>query len=150
MSDEPSAPAPEQPPAGASPLGGDGPISGFELKVALNSLGYGQTQGDIERLILDLDPQNTGTIDFDRFAELIAAKMAARDEIDQIQMAFDMLDGDRTGRVSFKNLQAVAKELGETLSDQELHEMINEADADNDGEISFDEFAALVRAAKLS
>jgi hypothetical protein len=76
--------------------------------------------------------------------------MLTREEIDQIQMAFEMLDEDLTGHITFANLKRVARDLGEALRDQELHEIINEADTDNDSKISFDEFVALVRSAKLS
>lgn len=99
---------------------------------------------------MEVDPHNTGKIDFQNFAELIHSKMAEREQIDQIQMAFEMLDDDRTGRISFRNLKRVAKELGENLTEQEIHEMINEADTDNDGEICFEEFVALVRTASFS
>jgi len=35
--------------------------------------------------------------------------------------------------ISIKNLRRVAKELGETMDDNELQEMIERADSDQDG-----------------
>lgn len=128
----------------------DGLISKHDLKIALNSLGFEFSQEEIQRLIMELDPKNTGTIDYENFAELINTKMSEKEQIDQIKMAFEMLDDDKTGKVTFKNLKRIARELGETLTDQEIHEMINEADVDNDGEISFEEFVALVKTASFS
>ena len=44
-----------------------------------------------------------------------------------------------TGKISFKNLKRVAKELGERMTDEELQEMIDEADRDGDGEVNEEE-----------
>ncbi|OHT05217.1 Caltractin [Tritrichomonas foetus] len=131
-------------------LNRDGVIDPDELKTALNSLGFEFSQQEIQRIIMELDPNNTGTIDFHNFSDLIHSKMAERDQIDQIQMAFDMLDFDKTHKITFKNLKQIAKELGENITDQEIREMLNEADTDNDGEISFEEFFALVRTASFA
>mgnify|MGYP002359223219 CR=1 FL=1 len=45
-----------------------------------------------------------------------------------------------SGYISIKNLRRVAKELGETIDDSELQEMIERADTDNDGLVSEEEF----------
>ena len=55
-----------------------------------------------------------------------------------------MFDDDGTGKISIKNLKRVARELGETMTEAELHEMIDRADGDRDGEISPEEFYAIM------
>ena len=50
---------------------------------------------------------------------------------------FNLFDDDQTGRITLRNLKRVAKELGETMSDAELMEMMA-PDLDQGGEISPD------------
>jgi centrin-1 len=69
--------------------------------------------------------------------------------------AFKLFDDDGTGKISFKNLKRVARELGkflilgETMTDEELQEMIEEADRDGDGEIGEDDFIRIMKKSNL-
>ena len=67
-----------------------------------------------------------------------------RDPIEEIKRAFRLFDDDGTGKISFRNLKRVARELGENLSDEELRAMIDEFDLDEDGEINEQEFIQIM------
>lgn len=64
----------------------------------------------------------------------VGEKIVNRDPIEEIRRAFKLFDDDNTGKISFRNLKRVARELGENLSDEELRAMIEEFDLDEDGE----------------
>ena len=68
---------------------------------------------------------------------LCVATQSDKDSREDIQKVFNLFDDDQTGKISLRNLKRVAKELGETMSDAELLEMIERADTDTDGEINF-------------
>ena len=76
---------------------------------------------------------------------MMTAKMGERDSKEEILKAFRLFDDDETGKISFKNLKRVAKELGENMTDEELAEMIEEADRDGDGEINEEEFLRIMK-----
>ncbi len=49
-------------------------------------------------------------------------------------------------QITFQHLKRVARELGESLTDEELREMIDEADRAGSGEgVSFEDFASLMK-----
>ena len=72
------------------------------------------------------------------------AQQSDKDSREDIQKVFNLFDDDQTGHISLRNLKRVAKELGETMTDAELLEMIERADTDQDGEISPEEFYAIM------
>lgn len=49
------------------------------------------------------------------------------------------------GKISLRKLKRICKELGETLSDDELQAMIEEFDKDGDGQINVEEFMAIMK-----
>ena len=75
--------------------------------------------------------------------------MAERDPREEILKAFRLFDDDNSGKISLRNLKRVARELGETMTDDELQEMIDEADRDGDGEISEEDFIRVMKKTNL-
>jgi centrin-1 len=67
-------------------------------------------------MISDVDADGSGTIGFDEFLSLMSAKMAERDPREEILKAFRLFDDEESGKITFKNLKRVAKELGENIS----------------------------------
>ncbi|KAK7922611.1 hypothetical protein WMY93_009513 [Mugilogobius chulae] len=114
---------------------GSGVIDVKELKVAMRALGFEPKKEEIKKMVADIDKEGSGTIDFDDFLSMMTAKMTEKDSKEEILKAFRLFDDDCTGKISFKNLKRVAKELGENLRDEELQDMIDEADRDGDGEV---------------
>ncbi|ETS61209.1 hypothetical protein PaG_05170 [Moesziomyces aphidis] len=122
----------------------DGAIDYHELKVAMRALGFDLKKAEVLKLLRDHDKTNSGLLEWDDFNKIMSDKIAARDPMDEIRKAFALFDDDGTGKISLRNLKRVAKELGESLDDDELQAMIDEFDLDQDGEISQDEFIQIM------
>jgi len=93
---------------------------------------------------LQVDTDGDGTIDFDEFVELMKNKMKGLDAEEEIREAFKVFDKDGNGFISAAELRHVMTNLGEKLTDEEVDEMIREADVDGDGQINYEEFVKMM------
>ena len=120
-----------------------GEIDTEELKQALKNLGIDAKNQTLSNMMADLDTDKSGKIDFEEFINMMTAKMSDRDTRDDLQKVYRLFLGDeadaKTG-ITLGDLRKVAKDLGETMTDEELKEMIKRADLDNDEEVNFEEF----------
>merc|ERR1711933_456885 len=122
-----------------------GTIDAKELRVAMRALGFEPKKEEIKKMIQDIDKDGSGTIDFAEFLEMMTTKMSEKDSREEILKAFRLFDDDETGFITLKNLRRVAKEIGENMTDEELQEMIDEADRDGDGQVSEEEFLRMMK-----
>lgn len=110
----------------------------------MTSLGFESKNGAIFQLISDLDADGNGTIDFNEWFTLMTKRVNDKDSRYNIAKIFYLFDDQRTGYISVKNLRRVAQDLGESLSEEELQELITRADTDHDGLVSEEEFYTIV------
>lgn len=115
-----------------------------ELKAAMVSLGFDSKNGAIFQMITDLDSDGNGSLDFNEFLGLMTTKISDRNTKTQYQKVFNMYDDGKNGYLTVDNLARVANELGETVSAEELGELIRRADTDKDGVVSEEEFYAIM------
>lgn len=69
------------------------------------------------------------------FLTMMARKMKDTDSEEEIREAFKVFDRDNNGFISAAELRHVMTSIGERLTDDEVDEMIREADQDGDGRI---------------
>ena len=113
-------------------------------------------------MIDDADEDESGTINFPEFVGLMLKRQTSgltREDIKQVMglkchqmllvqvmdsilssQAYRVFDKDGNGYVSAGELRFVMSKLGVHFSDEELEEMVLEADLNGDGQVSFDEF----------
>ncbi|ELU36435.1 efhand domain-containing protein [Rhizoctonia solani AG-1 IA] len=120
---------------------GDGTITTKELGTVMRSLGQNPTEAELQDMINEVDADGNGTIDFPEFLTMMARKMKDTDSEEEIKEAFKVFDKDGNGYISAAELRHVMTNLGEKLSDNEVDEMIREADVDGDGQINYEDDA---------
>ncbi|KAH7541917.1 hypothetical protein FEM48_Zijuj02G0018300 [Ziziphus jujuba var. spinosa] len=127
---------------------GNGCITTSELGNIMRSLGQNVTEAELRQMVTDVDVDNNGTIEFPEFLEIMARKLKDSAAEEELKEAFSVFDKDQNGFISAAELRNVMTNLGEKLTDDQINEMIREADVDGDGEINYKEFVKVMIAAR--
>lgn len=122
----------------------DGTITTQELGTVMKSLGQYPTENELRDLISEVDTDSNGVIDFQEFLSMMSRRMRDPDSEEELREAFKVFDKDGNGYISASELKQVMASLGEKLTPDELSEMMREADANGDGQISYEEFVTMM------
>ncbi|XP_057783345.1 calmodulin-like protein 11 isoform X2 [Salvia miltiorrhiza] len=125
---------------------GDGCITIEELATVIRSLDQNPSEEELHDMINEVDIDGNGTIEFAEFLNLMANKMKETDAEEELKEAFKVFDKDQNGYISASELRHVMINLGEKLTDEEVDQMIREADLDGDGQVDYDEFVKMMMA----
>ncbi|XP_074356434.1 putative calcium-binding protein CML13 [Apium graveolens] len=99
----------------------------------------------IHQMIVDVDNDDNGAIDFDEFLYMIIAKIGERDSKDGLMKAFQVIDQYKNGKISAADIQRIAKDLEEQFTNRDIQEIVDEDDQDRDGEVNFEEFMRMMK-----
>ena len=106
----------------------------------MRSLGQNPTERELDDIKKELDADGHGTIDFPEFLTVLARKMKDQDTEESIFEAFKVFDQQSNGYILASELRHIMTHLGEKLSEEEVDEMIKEAEPDSQGRIAYKEF----------
>ena len=124
----------------------EGTITTKELGTLMRSLDQNPTEAELQDMINEVDADGNGTLDFHEFLSLMTMKMKDHDTEEELKEAFRVFNPDGTGLISAAELRQVMVSLGEKYTDEEVDEMIREADLDGDERISYEEFVRMMMA----
>lgn len=103
-------------------------------------MGAEATSQTIYHMIQDLLSEGRDQVDFNEFLDLMTARVSNKDTREDLKKVFNLFDEEKSGYISMSTLKRVIRDLGENIDEHELQEMIEKADADNDGRVSEEEF----------
>ena len=129
----------------------DGSLSPQELVAGARSVGLSLTSAEVKAIFVLADVNGDGEVNYTEFisamypvaSDGISKLRNALKDINCVRQAFKRFDADGDGEISIQELKSGASSLGK-FSDGELAAVFAMGDVDNDGKISFPEFAKLV------
>eukprot|EP01129_Flabellula_baltica_P015038 TRINITY_DN7412_c0_g1_i1.p2 TRINITY_DN7412_c0_g1~~TRINITY_DN7412_c0_g1_i1.p2 ORF type:complete len:149 (-),score=38.92 TRINITY_DN7412_c0_g1_i1:51-497(-) len=123
----------------------DGTIDVEQIGVIFRALGQTPTEGDIARIIREVQEESNGLIDFETFFAYLQQQMAKAYTEKDIKKAFEVLDFNGDGTIPAADLFHVMTTVGEPLSEDQVEEMFKEAEIDKEnGVITFEDFQRML------
>lgn len=115
-----------------------------ELGVVMQSYGMKPSELELQDMICELDSNGTGEVEFEEFVDVMMRKVKTHEAEEELREAFKIFDVDGNGFISARDLRQAMTKLGERLSNEEVDEMIREANFDHEGEINIEEFIMML------
>jgi len=106
--------------------------------------GQNPTEDEVLNLMPEADLDGNGTIEFPEFLELMKEKYGSDDQEADLREAFKIFDRDRDGFIDMRELKKVSMMLGTLLDQQEIDELMEEADVDGNGKLDYAEFVKML------
>jgi calcium-dependent protein kinase len=125
-------------------VNGDGKLSKEEIMNGFDKY-FNKTMNEeeVDKMFESVDTDNSGFIDY---SEFIVAAMNEKNLLtnDKLEAAFKMFDKDGSGLITPDEIKEVLGKGG-NLPEEALNEIIKQVDDNGDGEISFEEFAQMMK-----
>uniref|UniRef100_A0ACD5X5M7 Uncharacterized protein n=1 Tax=Avena sativa TaxID=4498 RepID=A0ACD5X5M7_AVESA len=124
----------------------NGKLTFEEFKAGLRKLGNKMHDSDLQMLMDAADVDKNGTLDYGEFVTVsVHVKKIGNDE--HIQEAFSYFDQNKSGYIEIEELrEALTDELEGPADEDIINGIIHDVDTDKDGKISYEEFAAMMKA----
>ncbi|EDW34518.1 GL21536 [Drosophila persimilis] len=123
---------------------GTGSITTRELGILMRSLGQNPTEAELQDLVNEVDIDGNGEIDFNEFCQMMNKQKRESDTEEEMREAFQIFDRDHDGFISPAELRFAMINLGEKVTEEEIDDMVREADFDGDGLINYEEFVWMI------
>jgi calcium-dependent protein kinase len=125
---------------------GDGKLSMDEVKTGyLDHYGKVMSDQEVEDMFNSVDTDKSGFIDY---SEFVVAALNERQltSNEKLMAAFKMFDKDGSGTITGDEIKEVLTFGGaSTMSAQAIDQILKQVDENGDGEISFEEFVAMMK-----
>lgn len=125
--------------------GNKGKINIDELRVGLQKLGQQVPEIDLQILMEVGDADRDGYLDYGEFVAItVHLRKMGNDE--HLRKAFEFFDQNRSGHIEIDELRDALADEVDGSNEDVINAIIHDVDTDKDGKISYEEFAAMMKA----
>ncbi|KAL9260502.1 Calcium-dependent protein kinase 8-like protein [Drosera capensis] len=130
---------------GKMDTGKRGKINMEELRVGLHKLGHQVADADLQTLVESADVDGDGTLNYAEFVAVsVHLRKMANDE--HLHRAFSFFDKNKSGYIEMEELNGALNDDVDSSSMEVIEAIMHDVDIGKDGRISYEEFAAMMKA----
>jgi calmodulin len=113
-----------------------------DLGSALRMCGLNPWESELQQIVEEADHEGTGIVNFQTFLDSIMTGLTHYHSVEEAKDAFRAFDPEQRGVISMNDLRYVFSTLGDKLTDEEINELVVEAQAESDvdGNVQYDSF----------
>ena len=110
----------------------------------MSTLGFDSNNQEVLKILDKIDSKK-GPLKFEDFMDVMIEKNVDKDPEVEMRKAFKILCEEGTDKINLKSLSKICADLGEKINEEELQEMITEADKDQDEEVGEEDFIKIMQ-----
>ena len=118
----------------------DGIVNSDELENILKSININVSDEEIKEIIEELGLEGNGEVNFEDFVSIVNRREKDVDSEEEVLKAFKLFDKEGNGLININELKNIMLSVGNNIKEEELNDMLKEADTDMDGYINYEEF----------
>ena len=120
--------------------GQDGYVNSSELSKILKAINIEPSDEELKEIIKKLDLEEKKEINYEEFLSIINQREKDVDLEEEVLNAFRVFDKYGNGLININELKYIMMNFGNNWRENEINELLGNADIDMDGFINFEEF----------
>ena len=115
-----------------------------DLKLLLTENGFMPNKRTVYEIIAEFDVEETGGISFREFMNAMDTKPYLNERKKDIMQVFKKYDRDGKGYITLEDIKEINRQLKENMDEDTMRQMLEKADSNRDGRMSFDDFYSVM------
>lgn len=115
-----------------------------DLKLLLTQNGFNPNKKTVYEIVAEFDAEEAGGLSFIEFMKAMDTKPYLNESKKEIGAIFKKYDRNNKGYLTLDDLQQINNHVKENVDEETLALMLEKADSNNDGKISFEDFYSVM------
>ena len=124
----------------------DGNVPTSQLGTVIRAMGKNPTEAQIKTMTEEMQSKTGDTFDLSTFEELMSGRMNDdNSSMEKLGEAFKTLDQEERGFIPCEQLKHILTSQGEKLTEDEISNLILDADINKDDKVTYEEFMNMMK-----